>query len=66
VREVGEGSLVHVESTTPRRISNASADEDLVLLVVGGKDGYVARDGQLVDPDRDLARRQAFGSANGS
>jgi mannose-6-phosphate isomerase-like protein (cupin superfamily) len=64
VREVGEGALVHVESTTPRRISNASADEDLVLLAIGGKDGYVARDGHLVDLDRDLARRQSFGSGS--
>ena len=55
-REVGEGGLVHVEATTPRRVSNAG-DEDLVLLVVGGKDGYVGRDGQLVDPE-DLERRQ--------
>jgi mannose-6-phosphate isomerase-like protein (cupin superfamily) len=61
-REVGEGGLVHVESTTPRRVSNASETEDLVLLVAGGKDGYVERDGQLVDPARDLPRRQAFGS----
>ena len=61
-REVGEGALVHVESTTPRRFSNASDTEELVLLVVGGKGGYVDRDGHLVDPERDLARRQAFGS----
>jgi mannose-6-phosphate isomerase-like protein (cupin superfamily) len=61
-REVDEGGLVHVESTTPRRVSNASDTEDLVLLVVGGKDGYVERDGQLVDPERDLPRRQAFGA----
>ena len=61
-RELGEGGLVHVESTTPRRVSNASETEELVLLVVGGKDGYVERDGQLVDPERDLPRRQAFGS----
>ena len=61
VRELGEGGLLHVESTTPRRVSNASDEEDLVLLVVGGKDGYVERDGHLVDPERDLARRQAFG-----
>src|SRR5947209_15890738 len=60
-RELGEGGLVHVESTTPRRVSNASETEELVLLVVGGKDGYVERDGQLVDPARDLPRRQAFG-----
>jgi mannose-6-phosphate isomerase-like protein (cupin superfamily) len=62
VRELGEGGLVHVESTTPRKVSNASEEEDLVLLVVGGKDGYVPRDGHLVDPDRDLERRKAFGS----
>jgi mannose-6-phosphate isomerase-like protein (cupin superfamily) len=61
-RELGEGGLLHVESTTPRRVSNASETEDLVLLVLGGKDGYVERDGHLVDPDRDLPRRQAFGA----
>ena len=61
VREVGPGGLVHVASTTPRRFSNAGED-DLVVLVVGGKDGYVERDGHLVDPERDLPRRTAFGS----
>jgi mannose-6-phosphate isomerase-like protein (cupin superfamily) len=62
VRELGEGGLLYVESTTPRKVSNASETEELVLLVVGGKGGYVERDGMLVDPERDLARRQAFGS----
>jgi len=57
--ELGPGGVVHVESTTPRKVTNAS-DEELVLLVVGGKDGYVGRDGQLVDVERDLPRRQAF------
>jgi mannose-6-phosphate isomerase-like protein (cupin superfamily) len=60
VRELGPGGLVHVESTTPRKLSNPSETEDLVLLVIGGKDGYVGRDGQLVDVERDLPRRQAF------
>jgi mannose-6-phosphate isomerase-like protein (cupin superfamily) len=60
-RELGPGGLLHVESTTPRKLSNASDDEDLVLLVVGGKDGYVPRDGHLVDPEKDLERRRAFG-----
>jgi len=59
VRELGPGSLVHVESTTPRKFSNAGED-DLVMLVVGGKGGYVERDGHLVDPDRDLERRKSF------
>ena len=62
VRELGPGGLLHVEATTPRKVSNASEEEDLVLLVVGGKDGYVERDGRLVDMERDLPRRQAFGS----
>ena len=58
--ELGEGGLFHAESTTPRKVSNGG-DEDLVLLVVGGKGGYVERDGQLVDVERDLPRRKAFG-----
>jgi mannose-6-phosphate isomerase-like protein (cupin superfamily) len=55
---VGEGGLVHVESTTPRRISNKTGD-DLVLLIVGGKGGYVERDGQLASPE-ELEKRQAL------
>jgi quercetin dioxygenase-like cupin family protein len=62
VRELGEGGLFHAESTTPRLIINASDTDDLVMLVVGGKDGYVERDGHLVDMERDLPRRQSFGS----
>jgi quercetin dioxygenase-like cupin family protein len=58
--ELGPGGVVHVESTTPRKVSNASGDAELVMLVVGGKDGYVGRDGMLVDL-ADLERRQAFG-----
>ena len=56
--EVGEGGLVHVESTTPRAVSNRS-DDDLILFIVGGKDGYIERDGQLVDA-ADLAKREAM------
>jgi len=60
VREVGPGGLCHVSSTTPRKVSNAG-DDELVLLVVGGKDGYVSRDGRLVNPE-DAERRASFGS----
>jgi mannose-6-phosphate isomerase-like protein (cupin superfamily) len=59
-RVLGPGGLCHVESTTPRKVSNASETEDLVLLVVGGKGGYVERDGHLVD-EADAPRRVAFG-----
>ena len=62
VRELGPGGMVHVESTTPRRVSNASETEDLVLLVIGGKGGYVDRDGHMVD-EADVARRVAFGKS---
>jgi len=63
-RELGPGGLCHVESTTPRRITNAG-DDDLVVFVVGGKDGYVERDGQLVDPN-DLEKRQRFSTTGGA
>jgi mannose-6-phosphate isomerase-like protein (cupin superfamily) len=59
--ELGPGGVVYVESTTPRKVNNWT-DEDLVMLVVGGKDGYVGRDGQLIDVERDLSRRQSFTS----
>ena len=59
-RVLGPGGLCHVESTTPRKVSNASAGEDLVLLVVGGSGGYVERDGHMVD-EADLERRVSFG-----
>ena len=58
-RELGEGGLLHVESTTPRKISNPF-DEEAVLLIVGGSGGYVERDGHMVDP-ADVERRAAFG-----
>ena len=60
VYELGPGSVCHVESTTPRKFSNAG-DDDLVVFVVGGKDGYVERDGNLVNPD-DLEKRMRFGT----
>jgi mannose-6-phosphate isomerase-like protein (cupin superfamily) len=64
-RTLGPGGLVHVESTTPRKVSNASGTEDLVLLVIGGKGGYVERDGHMVD-DADIARRAGFGRSEGT
>ena len=60
--ELGPGGLCHVESTTPRRFWNAG-DEELVLLAIGGKDGYVGRDGHMVDP-ADVERRKAFNAGD--
>ena len=48
-RELGPGGMAHVEAKTPRQIVNVG-DEDLVLVVVGAKDGYVGRDGHPADP----------------
>ena len=59
-RLLGPGGMVHVRSTTPRRVSNGG-DDDLVVLVVGAKGGYVGRDGQMVD-EADVERRRTFGS----
>jgi len=64
-RIIGPGGLVHVESTTPRRVSNASETEDLVLVVIGGQGGYVERDGHMVD-EADVERRAAFGRSETS
>ena len=64
-RVLGPGGLFHVEATTPRRVSNASETEDLVVLIVGGKDGYVERHGHMVD-EADIARRSAFGQSAAS
>lgn len=61
VRELGPGGLFHVRSTTPRKVSNGGED-DLVLLIVGAKGGYVGRDGQMVDP-ADIERRAGFNAS---
>jgi mannose-6-phosphate isomerase-like protein (cupin superfamily) len=49
-RELGPGGLLHVESTTPRRVTSIG-DDELVMLVVGAKGGYVGRDGQPAGPE---------------
>ncbi len=58
-RELGAGGLFHASSTTHRRISNVG-DDEAVVFVVGGKGGYVERDGHLVNPEIDLPRRQGL------
>jgi mannose-6-phosphate isomerase-like protein (cupin superfamily) len=59
-----EGGLLHVSSTTPRKVSNPF-EEEAVVLAVGGKGGYVERDGHMVD-DADIPRRAAFGQSSGT
>jgi mannose-6-phosphate isomerase-like protein (cupin superfamily) len=48
-RELGAGGVCHISATTPRQVVSVG-DEDLVLLVVGAKNGYVGRDGRPADP----------------
>jgi quercetin dioxygenase-like cupin family protein len=43
---LGPGALARVDPATVRSFRNVS-DEDAVIVVAGGKDGYVGRDGQL-------------------
>jgi quercetin dioxygenase-like cupin family protein len=41
------GGLARVDASTVRRLRNLSDSEDAVYVCVGGKDGYVGRDGQM-------------------
>jgi quercetin dioxygenase-like cupin family protein len=49
------GGLARVDASTVRKIRNAG-DEDAVYVVVGGKDGYVGRDGRLPEGETMRAR----------
>jgi mannose-6-phosphate isomerase-like protein (cupin superfamily) len=44
---VGPGAIARVDASTHRGLRNAG-DGDAIVLVAGGKDGYVGRDGQAV------------------
>jgi quercetin dioxygenase-like cupin family protein len=46
-QQLEAGGLAWVDAPTPRRVRNLSDSEDAVYLVVGGKGGYVGRDGKL-------------------
>ena len=48
-RELLPGGLAWVDAPTPRRLRNLSDSEDAVYVIVGGKDGYVGRDGKLAE-----------------
>jgi quercetin dioxygenase-like cupin family protein len=56
---LGPGGLARVDAATVRLVRNAS-DEDAVYVVVGGKDGYVGRDGR-VPPGEEQRVRQVSG-----
>jgi len=43
------GGLAWVDAPTHRKVKNLSDSEEAVYVVVGGKDGYVGRDGKLAE-----------------
>jgi mannose-6-phosphate isomerase-like protein (cupin superfamily) len=51
--ELGPGGLARLDAATVRRVRNAG-DEDAVYVAIGGKDGYVGRDGRL--PEGETSR----------
>lgn len=48
-QRLGPGGIVRVDPSTRRRVRNLSDSEEAVYFVVGGKDGYVGRDGRLAE-----------------
>jgi len=52
--ELTAGGLAWVDAPTVRKIKNLSDSEDAIYVVVGGKDGYVGRDGKL--PEGETSR----------
>ena len=46
-QELGPGGIAWVDAPTHRKVRNLSDSEEAVYVIVGGKDGYVGRDGKL-------------------
>lgn len=55
VHDMGPGAVARVDASTVRQVINPS-DEEAVYLIVGGKDGYVGRDGKPADEGDASAR----------
>jgi uncharacterized cupin superfamily protein len=50
---LGAGGLARVDASTVRQLKSVG-DEDALYVIVGGKDGYVGRDGRL--PEGETSR----------
>jgi mannose-6-phosphate isomerase-like protein (cupin superfamily) len=48
---LGERGVARVDPTTHRRVRN-SGQGDAIYFIVGGKDGYVGRDGRTADDEK--------------
>ena len=51
VHELAAGGIARVDASTHRKIRNRG-DVDAVYVIVGGKGGYVGRDGQVPEGDQ--------------
>lgn len=56
VHQLREGSLARVDAATVRRLRNVGP-EDAVYLCVGGKGGYVGRDGRVPPGEEERVRQ---------
>jgi quercetin dioxygenase-like cupin family protein len=50
-QQLGPGGLAWVDAPTSRKVRNLSDSEEAVYVVVGGKGGYVGRDGKLAEEE---------------
>ena len=57
------GGLAWVDASTVRKVRNLSDSEDAVYVIVGGKDGYVGRDGKLPEGETSVRRGRSARSA---
>ncbi len=62
---LGPGGIVRVDAETHRGMRNIGA-EAAVVVVAGGKDGYVGRDGQAVRRDGQAAEGGSAGGPPGA
>jgi quercetin dioxygenase-like cupin family protein len=54
VHVLDPGGLARVDASTVRRVRNPSETEEATYVIVGGKDGYVGRDGR--QPEGEIHR----------
>jgi mannose-6-phosphate isomerase-like protein (cupin superfamily) len=55
VHRLKEGSFARVDAATPRKLRNSGAT-DAIYVIVGGKGGYVGRDGRVPEGEEQRVR----------
>jgi mannose-6-phosphate isomerase-like protein (cupin superfamily) len=55
VHELREGGLARVDAATPRKLRN-KGDSEAIYVIVGGKGGYVGRDGRVPEGEEQRVR----------